>query len=99
MNNQQLKIENEDLYKEYQDLAKINLELDEENERLRGALERIQNWAKAYPLAVFPKPDLKKAHSILKAAGMTLGAISADAMRHVLDGIKNIVEQALEEDK
>ena len=37
----------------------------------------------------------KKARKILKVAGMTLDAISADAMRHVLSGIKDIVEQAL----
>lgn len=69
----------------------------EENKRLREALERIQTWAKAYLLKAFPKPDLKKAHEILKAAGMTLDAISADNMRHVLDGVKDIVEQALKE--
>jgi len=65
-------------------------------ERMEEALERIQTWARAYPLDIFPKPDLKKAHKILKAAGLTLDAISADAMRHVLDGIKDIVQNALE---
>ena len=68
---------------------------DEEIERLRKALERIRVWSKAYPLDIFPKPDLKKAHKVLKAAGMTLDAISADTMRHVLEGIKDIIEQAL----
>lgn len=72
--------------------------IEDENERLEEALERIQNWVNAYPLTVFPKPDLKKAHQVLKEAGMTLDAISADAMRHVLDGIKDIVEQALKGD-
>ena len=65
-------------------------------EELESALRRIDTWAKAYPLDVFLKPDLKKAHQVLKAAGMTLDAISADAMRHVLDGVKDIVKQALE---
>jgi signal transduction histidine kinase len=64
-------------------------------ERLTEALERIERWANAYPLQVFLKPDLKKARVVLKDAGMTLDAISADAMRHVLDGVKDIVEQAL----
>lgn len=73
-------------------LEKQIKKLQAENERLKEALERIQNWARAYPLNIFPKPDLKKAHKILKAAGMTLDAISADNMRHILDGIKNIVE-------
>lgn len=69
--------------------------LEAENERKKDALERIQAWTQAYPIKAFPKPDLKKAHEVLKAAGMTLDSISADVVRHVIDGIKNIVEQAL----
>jgi glutamate synthase domain-containing protein 2 len=64
-------------------------------ERLTKALERLERWANAYPTQVFPKPDLKKAHKVLKSAGMSLGAINADAMRHVLEGVKEIVKQAL----
>ena len=66
-----------------------------ENERQENALIKIQTWAKAYPLDIFPKPDLKKARQVLKAAGMTLDAISTDAMRHVISGVTDIVEQAL----
>jgi len=66
--------------------------------KLRDTLERIDIWVKAYPLDVFPKPDLNRAAEVLRASGITLDAISADAMRQVLDGIKNIVEQALKED-
>lgn len=69
----------------------------EENAKLREALERIQTWSEAYPLKSFPKPDLKKAHEVLKAADMTLGAISADTMRHVLNGVKDIVTEALKD--
>lgn len=68
-----------------------------ENERLRGALEKIETWARAYPLDVFPEPDFTKAHEALKANGMTLDAISASAIRHVIDGIKHIVRVALAE--
>lgn len=70
-------------------------ELEEENDKFKDTLVRIDNWAKAYPLDVFLKPDLKKAAKVLNAAGMTLDAISADAMRHVIDGVKDIAEQAL----
>ena len=70
-------------------------ELEAENDKYKDALVRIDTWAKAYPRDIFLKPDLKKAAKILKAAGMTLDAISADAMRHVLDGVKDIIEQAL----
>lgn len=72
-----------------------NEALEADVERYYEALKRIQTWAKAYPLTVFPKPDLKKAHEVLKAAGMTLDAISADAMRHVLNSVKDIVTKAL----
>ena len=70
-------------------------ELETENDKFEGALLCIDTWAKAYPLDVFPKPDLKQAAKVLKAAGMTLDAISADAMRHVIDGVKDITKQAL----
>ncbi len=64
---------------------------------LRKTLERVRMWANAYPLKAFPKPDLKKAAEILKAAGMTLDSISADTMRYVISGVKDIVEAALQE--
>lgn len=79
----------------YVEVCNENAELKAEKERQREALERIQRWQQAYPVKMFPKPDLKKAQKVLKAAGMTLDAISADNMRHVLDGIKNIVKTAL----
>ena len=66
-------------------------------EKTRAALEELQTWANAYPVKTFSKPDLGKAAKVLKEAGMTLDAISANNMRHVLDGIKDIVEQALKE--
>ncbi len=68
-----------------------------ERDRLREGLEKIRCWQQAYPLAVFPEPDLKKAHKVLKAAGMTLDTISAGAMRHVINGVKDIVDVALKE--
>lgn len=63
---------------------------------LRGdALEKLHQWATAYPLEVFPEPDLKKAHELLKAGGMTLDAISASNMRHVITQTVKIVEEGL----
>jgi hypothetical protein len=43
----------------------------------------FQGWLDAYPLTMFPEPDLKRAAEVLKAAGMTLDSISASNMRHV----------------
>jgi hypothetical protein len=47
-------------------------------ERLREALQEIDRWSRAYPLAVFPKPDYARARELLEAGGMTLDSISAD---------------------
>jgi hypothetical protein len=63
--------------------------------RLRRAeekLQRIKQWCDAYPLEVFPEPDFKEAQRLLKAGGMTIDAISASNMRHVLDGIRKITD-------
>jgi hypothetical protein len=65
----------------------------------RSALYRIVEWADAYPLQAFPKCDddyLKQAHKVLTAHGMSLGRISADAMRHVLSGVRRIAKDALQ---
>ena len=79
----------------YDCLEKRIKELEAVSDKYENALVRIDNWSKAYPRDIFLKPDLKRAAKVLKAAGMTLDAISADAMRHVLDGVKDITEQAL----
>ena len=87
-------------YKLQEDYKKLSDEYDTlktRHDKLVEALRKINNWSKAYPLEIFTKPDLKKAHKVLEEAGMTLDAITADAMRHVLNGIKDIVEQAFRE--
>ena len=66
----------------------------EDNERHRDKLHKIHEWAKAYPITIFPEPDLKRVHLVLKAAGMSLDVVSASAMRHVLQTlIKDTEEQ------
>lgn len=64
-----------------------------ELENLQDKMHRINSWIEAYPIEMFPEPDLKRAAVVLKAAGMTLDSISASSMRHVLDGIKNIIAE------
>lgn len=59
------------------------------------ALQQIDQWSRAYPRSVFPKPDFVKARYALEAAGMTLDAISADNMRHVVEGVGEIARAAL----
>jgi hypothetical protein len=69
---------------------------DERTERLEDALEQIVSWSRAYPLTIFPEPDMKKAAELLRAGGMTLDAVSASAMRHVVEGVGKIARAALD---
>jgi hypothetical protein len=68
---------------------------DDKIEQMSEALHKISAWQQAYPVSVFPEPDFKRAAEVLKAAGMTLDAISASNMRHVLNGIKGIIDTAM----
>ena len=85
----------EQMYQAGATLEAENASLTEKVERYTDVLERIVDWSKAYPIDVFPEPDLKKAHKILKANGMTLDAISASAMRHVVIGVGKMAANAL----
>jgi len=76
--------------------AEIEASLRADNEQMEEALQRIEQWSRAYPLTVFPEPDLKRARELLEAGGMTLDAISAHAMRHVVEGVGEIARRALE---
>ena len=60
-------------------------------DELEGELDKITNWCNAYPLDIFPEPDLKAVAELLKKNGMTLDSVSASNMRHVLSGIKDIL--------
>lgn len=64
-------------------------------DELIEALQRIVQWSEAYPIDVFPEPDLKKARELLAAGGITIDAISAHCMRHVVEGVGKIARDAL----
>jgi hypothetical protein len=68
---------------------------DDKIDRYEEALHRIVSWSEAYPLEVFPEPDLIKARALLEAHGMTLDAISAHAMRHAVTSVGKIAREAL----
>ncbi len=76
-----------------------NAALEQRVEGLERGLGQIVEWSKAYPLDVFPEPDFKKAAKLLKAGGMTLDAISASNMRHVVEGVGGIAKAALAEEE
>lgn len=68
-------------------------EVDSQIEEMSDKLHKIRQWCEAYPLDVFPEPDFKKAAKVLKEHDMTIDAISASNMRHVLNGIKKILDK------
>ena len=88
--NEWLKAAAEDIahYKQERDLALA------ECERLNDTLDKLVQWSDAYPIAVFPEPDFTKAHKVLRENGMTLDAISASNMRHVIKGVREIIDAA-----
>jgi hypothetical protein len=69
---------------------------DDAADRYKAALEQIVQWSEAYPLRIFPEPDLIKVAKLLEAGGITLDAVSASNMRHVLSGVAKIARRALE---
>jgi hypothetical protein len=68
-------------------IARLEREIDELHDRLH----RIRQWIDAYPLDTFPEPDMKKVAKVLRDNKLTLDAVSASNMRHVLEGLKTIV--------
>ncbi|MBE0574194.1 hypothetical protein IH575_04805 [Candidatus Dojkabacteria bacterium] len=74
----------------------IEDQLRAENERLREALGLIQNWTKAYPLEMFPIPDFKLARKLLEDGGVSYDGLNVYSMRHVINGVSKIVNDALE---
>lgn len=71
------------------------MNISKENETLKAALERLDEWSKAYPLDVFPEPDMKQVDAVLSAAGLSLDAVSASNMRHVITKVGEIARAAL----
>ena len=58
-------------------------------------LKQILDWCNAYPTDVFEpvSPEAwKEFHKVLKDNGMSGTAFAAECMRHVLTGIKRIIE-------
>lgn len=68
-------------------MTKATVTSDEMRELVEDFLHELDGWEQAYPLSAFPEPDLKRAAEVLKADGMTLDAISASNMRHVVSKI------------
>jgi len=73
---------------------KENEELENKVDDFEEKIHKITNWIKAYPLKIFPSmsiDDWKSVRDILSSNGYTIDRISADNMRHVLNGIHKIL--------
>ncbi len=60
---------------------------------LQDKIVDIKLWCVAYPIDIFPEPDLQKAAKVLKENNMRLDDITASNMRHVLKGIQAIINK------
>ena len=67
---------------------------DDDLERLQDVLHQIEQWCRAYPIKMFPEPDFKAARKVLDSAGISLDQISGSNMRHVVEKIAEMIEQA-----
>jgi len=72
-------------------------EAQEREEAINEAITQITDWKdKAYPLDIFPEPDLKRTRELLKAGGMSLDVVSASNIRFALKRACEILAAALE---
>lgn len=81
----------QDLRTKYEDAIGV---LENTRERLRHAEEillKVRNWAYAYPLDVFPEPDIAKCELLLKAGGQSIDTLAAYARRGAIEWIKHDV--------
>lgn len=66
---------------------------------LRGdALDKLDQWARAYPLKVFPEPlreEWQRAAALLSEKGLSLDRMSASNVRHVISGVRETVAEGL----
>jgi hypothetical protein len=78
--------------------ANDNAERFEREWYLRGdALEQLGQWAEAYPVENFPEPlpqDWQRANALLAENGISMSSMSASNMRHVINGVRQIVDDA-----
>jgi hypothetical protein len=81
--------------KQARDASALVERAETRTDELEEALHKIASWSDAYPLTVFPEPDLKKARELLAGGGITLDSISAHCMRHVVEGVGKIAKGAL----
>ncbi len=75
--------------------SRSELTAEEKLAQTVSALRRLERWAQAYPVSVFPEPDMERVHQVLKDAGMGLDGVSAYVIRYVLSEVQDIVNGGL----
>ena len=100
--------ERDELEKAEREIERLRAALEKANDQaerfergwyLRGdVLERLQQWADAYPVEVFPEPlrqEWQQANEVLAQAGLSMTRMSASNMRHVISGVRKMVDEGL----
>jgi hypothetical protein len=64
-------------------------------EGLEKALKSINSWADAYPLISVSEPDFAVCKKALEQAGQKLESVNASNVRHVIETVKRISDEAL----
>lgn len=60
-------------------------------EKINDTIREFKQWRdEAYPLDIFPEPDMKQVQGVLEFAHIRLDSVSAHMLRHV---VKNAVEK------
>ena len=65
-------------------------QLQAEIERLKELLQRIQQWCEAYPIDIFPEPDLAECKTRL--GDKLLSRLSASNMRYVVTKLAEMIQ-------
>jgi hypothetical protein len=60
---------------------------------MRDALWSIKQWCEAYPVEVFPEPDLAAIRE--KIGDSAMSKLHASWVRHILSGVKRHVDAGL----
>lgn len=63
--------------------------------RAQDISQEILRWCDAYPLEVFPEPNLEQVRELLAAGGISLDSVSASNMRYLLEGVAKIAKRGV----
>jgi DNA repair exonuclease SbcCD ATPase subunit len=69
----------------------------EQSERMREALTKLRDWPNAYPVDIFPEPDLFQVRLVLQEAGITIDQVSASNFRWLLGRISETAAEGLKD--